>query len=584
MKILKKLTGIVLAMCMVLTVSGLTVMAAKPDDTAVVSVTGLDENATVTLYKIADATYNDAGDTFTGYDYLEGASFANEAEPTSQEINRIAAAIQSGALTPESISTTITGGTASATVGIGRYIAIVTSTDTSYVYNPILLTAGYKLENDDEVIYGGSVAVSDTYKFGEKAVAKSSTVDVEKGSEGWTPDPTADDESKEKQTAGVGDVIHYTVTPDLPVYPEEATNKTYIVTDTMSEGLTFVYESLTVVLGDETLTLSADNTFVNAAGDVIGTATQGENGYMIVFDYEKLGGQAPVIKYDGIVNDKAVIGTAEGNVNDVTLYFSNNPTQGETWEPTEIPDENTELPNGVTHKEDQDIIYTYRISFIKTDDAEGENAKRLEGAVFGIYADEACTQLIDTVVTNEDGFAESAQVAAGTYYLKEISAPAGYTINEQVYTIEASLTSSTKTTTATTTVFEYTDNEEEKLAGTEQVGWLVGHKSVAADGTVTTVYAYVAMDQYTAGGDYNGLTVVPAYIKSATTTTESNAITTVEDENGAGVTLLEDAVKNTELGELPSTGGSGVYLFIIIGVAIMSTIAFVFIRGRRTQA
>ena len=98
MKFLRKFITMVLAACMILTVSGIAALAANSSETATVTVTGLDENASITLYKIADATYNDAGDTFTGYSYLQGTAFANEAEPTSQEINDIAAGIQKNGL------------------------------------------------------------------------------------------------------------------------------------------------------------------------------------------------------------------------------------------------------------------------------------------------------------------------------------------------------------------------------------------------------------------------------------------------------------------------------------------------------
>ena len=585
MKFIRKLITMVLAACMILTVSGIAALAANSSETATVTVTGLDENASITLYKIADATYNDAGDTFTGYSYVQGASFADETRPTSQEINDIAAGIQNGTLSisPLEVSLTTTtdanGKAQSAVVPIGRYIALVTSTDTKYVYNPILLTAGYKLSDDGtgEVIYGGSVSVKDVYAFGETTVAKSSTVTVDKDSDGGVPDQTSAGETL--QTAGVGDVISYTVTPTLPVYPEKATNKTFFVTDKMDAGLTFRNNTLTVEWNGETLSPGSDGTITAANGDVIGTATYSDNGYMIVFNYDNLNNTAPIIKYDAVINDAAVIGTAEGNKNDVELYYSNNPTNGSTWEPDEAPGPNTELPDGVVKEEDQEIVYTYRVSFQKTDD-DATNPKALAGAVFGIYADQGCTQLIDTVVTNEAGYAESVQVSAGTYYLKEISAPAGYSLNNTVYPVTASVTASTKTTTASTTNFVYTATESEKLAGTAQVGWLGGYPD--GDGNIS--YTFYAMDEFTAAGTQDdGLVVVAAFVKEATTTTETST-TFTEAGEGGGITLLTDSIKDVKLGELPSTGGRGVYVFIIIGVAIMSTIAYVYIKGRKNRA
>ncbi|MBQ6950047.1 MAG: Cna B-type domain-containing protein, partial [Clostridia bacterium] len=50
----------------------------------------------------------------------------------------------------------------------------------------------------------------------------------------------------------------------------------------------------------------------------------------------------------------------------------------------------------------------------------------LPGAVFGVYTDEACTQLVDKITTDENGVATSGLLAAGDYWVKEITPPDGY--------------------------------------------------------------------------------------------------------------------------------------------------------------
>ncbi|MGC4388198.1 prealbumin-like fold domain-containing protein, partial [Streptococcus suis] len=75
----------------------------------------------------------------------------------------------------------------------------------------------------------------------------------------------------------------------------------------------------------------------------------------------------------------------------------------------------------------------------------------LAGAVFGIYSDAETKQLVDIVTTNADGYAISTKVGKGTYYLKEITAPTGYSLNTNVYTAEASWTSATTTSSASST-------------------------------------------------------------------------------------------------------------------------------------
>lgn len=70
-----------------------------------------------------------------------------------------------------------------------------------------------------------------------------------------------------------------------------------------------------------------------------------------------------------------------------------------------------------------------KIGVSKVDSKEG-NAK-LAGAVFGIYRDKECTQLITEMpATDTNGYAEAEIVKTqDTVYLKEITAPKGYRIN-----------------------------------------------------------------------------------------------------------------------------------------------------------
>ena len=56
----------------------------------------------------------------------------------------------------------------------------------------------------------------------------------------------------------------------------------------------------------------------------------------------------------------------------------------------------------------------------KTDESSGV---KLSGAVYGIYSDSGCTNRIQTMTTDGNGYAKSAALVAGTYYVKEITAP-----------------------------------------------------------------------------------------------------------------------------------------------------------------
>lgn len=68
----------------------------------------------------------------------------------------------------------------------------------------------------------------------------------------------------------------------------------------------------------------------------------------------------------------------------------------------------------------------------KTDESTGAG---LPGAVYGIYSDSGCTSLLQTMTTDGNGYAKSGQLTAGTYYVKEMTAPHGYVLSGQVHTL-----------------------------------------------------------------------------------------------------------------------------------------------------
>ena len=68
----------------------------------------------------------------------------------------------------------------------------------------------------------------------------------------------------------------------------------------------------------------------------------------------------------------------------------------------------------------------------KTDESSGV---KLSGAVYGIYSDSDCNNLVQTMTTDGNGYAKSAALVAGTYYVKEITAPKGYVLSGKVHTL-----------------------------------------------------------------------------------------------------------------------------------------------------
>ena len=576
MKTRKKILAALLSSVMIFGMS-VTAFAAnddgKPDseDTAVVSIINVTETPTVILYQIAEAEYGTNGKEFIGYEWATGAVFENPNEPTSDEINSIAQDILDRTITPlDTITNGTLGddGTYEATVSAGAYIAIISGSEDVKIYNPILLTATYDTTGN---LQATTVDSGDDYLWGSTAVAKSSTPEVDKEITGGT---TAD---VDKKTGSVGDVVDYKVTPTIPTYPSNATNKTFFISDRLSEGLTFDYSSLTVEIDGQTVTRD-DDTF--KLGDtVIATASntnEGDivNGFNLNFVYDALlipdrDGEVytPVVSYSAVINEKAVVGEP-GNPNGV-IYYYGIPNNGSTW--NEVGDDPDEAEN-VEMKEDKETVYTYQLAFLKTgegvDDEGNPTTPALAGAVFGIYKNESCTELIDKVTTNENGYAVSTNVGAGDYWVKELVAPTGYSLNDQKYKITADWT--TATTTVTGTVTDRTYTTESPSVDAVQVGWIKDS-------------VFYAMDEFSkeeaAAGSYQA-----AYLDSENTTTSTGVTVTTNDGAGSGTALLGKDIPNTKLSTLPGTGGIGTTIFTIGGCAIMiAAAALYFVSRKKTE-
>ncbi|HEL0143913.1 TPA: isopeptide-forming domain-containing fimbrial protein [Streptococcus equi subsp. zooepidemicus] len=543
--ILITIKKVMVAFLVVLTVIGLSVTttsALSKDDKAELTITNIKGKPTVTLYQIGEGKYSERGDSFIRFELKEGVKLTKE-KPTSQEINKIANDVISGTLKgvhkmeeKQSVEDTYV----SPKVSAGIYIAMLTGAADGFVYNPILLTASY---NGEQPLKGGKIDVTSKYLYGEAAVAKSSQPTIHK-------DITKSTTDGDKATASVCDKVDYSLTVQLPSYSKEATNKTVFVSDTMSKGLTFLADSLRVKWNGQTLT--AKHNVFEHKGKIIAELKLTGNGFNINFNYDNLESHNPEVTYSAVLNEKAAVGR-EGNANSVDYYYSNNPNKGETHKTAEKPQEGQDI----TKKTNQKIVYTYRVAFKKT----GKDNKPLANAVFGIYSNKAATSLVDVVVTNQEGYAASSQVGAGTYYLKEIKAPKGYSLNTKVYALEASWTSANTRSISSRQETIYTSDDNQKSPGTKAVGWLVGNvfykeKPEAKDAK-------------------------PAYIKKSTEEASTTTEIKGNQGDGSGTVLLKETIPNTKLGELPSTGSIGTYIFTTVGAAAMVGAVGIYIVKRR---
>ena len=104
--------------------------------------------------------------------------------------------------------------------------------------------------------------------------------------------------------------------------------------------------------------------------------------------------------------------------------------------------------NSDSSQPDKPDVKTTSVEFQKITDKN----IALEGAVFGLYKDGICSVPVQkdganyTFQSGADGIVRFEGLEAGTYYFKELQAPAGYEVNTKIYGVEVSFDASGKGT------------------------------------------------------------------------------------------------------------------------------------------
>ena len=225
-------------------------------------------------------------------------------------------------------------------------------------------------------------------------------------------------EGEKKINSGIGEVVTFTITMHFP----QGAKAESIITDNMTDGLTLIPESIVSSL-DGTLTVGQ-----NQNGDSI-------NGFMYVISGDTLkaaaageGGLNVTIVYNAIVNERAQIGNGSSNINTARLDFSH-------WAQQSTAE-----------------VYVTSFTFLKYDgtvyNKEDTNKTSLAGAKFqlldanknpialtiinnnteyrlAIDTDDASV-VVNEFITGNSVILIKGVEAGQTYYLHEVSAPAGY--------------------------------------------------------------------------------------------------------------------------------------------------------------
>ena len=251
----------------------------------------------------------------------------------------------------------------------------------------------------------------------------------------------------------INEKFQFQLTATLP----DSTNRAYdyydkysvIFHDTLSDGITYdkddELDSVVIKSNGNTYNITDSSKYTIDTTDL-----ESQNSFVVNIDvkacakdagFDLNNGATITVTYTAHLNEKAYVNTAGGstsNINKVYLTYSNNPKD--------------ESSIGKTPESTPVYVYTYQLNNTKHQDTEKGPA--LEGACFRLYSDEACTDQSEVQLYQKDGFyypikdvlgkeaVEMKSAAngtfnvkgldAGTYYLKEITPPDGYSACKEI--------------------------------------------------------------------------------------------------------------------------------------------------------
>ena len=443
----KKLAVFLLTLVLTMGLFPMSVFAATnvtPSSTASITINNAVENDVLAAYKVIDITYNATSNHLTyawndnfkdyfeqkngvtnsanqAYTVEQFAALTDESADLKNLLAGLPAYIATNSISPVDTQPVAAGGTATfANLAMGEYF--IRPTSSTSVYQLMLRKLEPTVEN-------GTYVIDDV------------TFDVKKEEVKITK--TADKTSVTKK-----EKVTYTVTVDIPTYGTGATDKTFSVSDLLTDGLTIDADSIKVQI---------DGTDVAAAAYTLDTTATDTYTFKLSVDTQKYtdnwstyGGKQLVITYTATLNadDTTEVNTPETNT--ATFDYSYYPY---------VTDSHKQITKTVD-------VTTFAIKIDKYD--KDNTSKKLSGAKFDLYrtvtqadVDAGITTvtiphteiqgiLLESGLTDANGSATFAKYEANgskyDYYLVETKAPSGYNILDNA--VKVNFTDANVSTTA----------------------------------------------------------------------------------------------------------------------------------------
>ena len=417
---MKKFLALAVAMLMVLAMST-AVFATPAPTTGTITVTNATIGKTYTIYKVFDATY--AGENVT-YTYTA-----------------------TGANGPFYAALTAAGSPFTLTATSTPNVYTVTSTASAEAIAAWLTTNKALLEQVEQVVAASSTVTFDDLDFGYyyidtnngAAVTIDSAIpDAEVIDKNQVPHWPGPDQGKlvwngttwvDSNNLNIGDTVSYKITFEATNYNGETKVTQYTIHDTMAAGLANPRNFVVTVTdenGPHTITPYVEGT--NPYGYTLTMNPADGHTFDINIPWVDASGNSIyganaeiVVTYDATLDTDALVDAANKN------------TASVTFDGGSVPDDDTDTYtfDFDVHKQNSDGAALQGVTFELWLDAAGTNKVQFElvNGVYRVCTLSGCTATHTTTLTTDaSGNIAVDGLAAGTYYLHEVSTLPGYNL------------------------------------------------------------------------------------------------------------------------------------------------------------
>lgn len=419
----KKLATLLLTLVLAIGLLPMSVFAAQrdvaADSTASITIEKAVKNDELAAYKVVDLTYNAANNTLTYAwnsvfaDYFAGntsynataytveqfAALENDPDALKTLLAQLPNYIANRSIAPVATQTVAENGTATFEgLAMGEYFIRPTSTTSVYQL---------MLQKVEPTVVDGKYVIDDlTFNAKHKEVTVAKTAN--------------------KTSVTKNEKVTYTITVDIPTYAEQATDKSFYVSDLLTDGLTLDTTSIKVQI---------EGVDVDTATYTLDTTATANHTFKLSVDtanyaasWAANGGKQLVITYTATFNEDTSTEVNVKETNTVTFNYSFYPY----------------VENSHEQKIATVDVTTFAIKIDKF--VEDQEANKLAGAKFDLYrtvypGETGVTiphtsiegiKLEGDITTDDNGVATFAKYEAnGTnydYYLVETQAPSGYNL------------------------------------------------------------------------------------------------------------------------------------------------------------